>query len=132
MNCSKAVSQESPPEGECSIAEVLAALPDEEKKAFLESLTPSQGDELNWTWEFWARPNQLMPKGGWLTWLLLAGRGFGKTRSAAEAVRALVCGATPLSAGKHARIVLVAETASLIGIGGFGLGRISLCRKATG
>jgi phage terminase large subunit-like protein len=58
------------------------------------------------------RPNQLIPKGDWLTWLLLAGRGFGKTRSAAEAVRALVCGATPLTAGKHARIALVAETAA--------------------
>jgi phage terminase large subunit-like protein len=75
-------------------------------------MTPSQLEELNWDWEFWARPNQLIPKGYWLTWLLLAGRGFGKTRSAAEAVRALVCGATPLTAGKHARIALVAETAA--------------------
>jgi phage terminase large subunit-like protein len=75
-------------------------------------MTPSQLEELNWDWEFWARPNQLIPKGDWLTWLLLAGRGFGKTRSAAEAVRALVCGATPLAAGKHARIALVAETAA--------------------
>jgi phage terminase large subunit-like protein len=75
-------------------------------------MTPSQLEELNWDWEFWARPNQLIPKGDWLTWLLLAGRGFGKTRSAAEAVRALVCGATPLTAGKHARIALVAETAA--------------------
>ena len=75
-------------------------------------MTPSQLQELNWDWEFWARPNQLIPKGDWLTWLLLAGRGFGKTRSAAEAVRALVCGATPLTAGKHARIALVAETAA--------------------
>jgi hypothetical protein len=34
------------------------------------------------------------------------------TRSAAEAVRALAIGATPLAAGKHARIALVAETAA--------------------
>jgi hypothetical protein len=76
-------------------------LPEEQRLAFQAEMTPSQLEELNWDWEFWARPNQLIPKGDWLTWLLLAGRGFGKTRSAAEAVRALVCGATPLTAGKH-------------------------------
>jgi hypothetical protein len=38
----------------------------------------------------WARPEQLPPTGDWRTWLLLAGRGFGKTRSGAEAVRAAV------------------------------------------
>lgn len=34
-----------------------------------------------------ARPNQLPPLGDWQTWLILAGRGFGKTRSGAEYVR---------------------------------------------
>jgi phage terminase large subunit-like protein len=96
----------------CSKAEWLGSLPEEQRLAFQAEMTPSQLEELNWDWEFWARPNQLIPKGDWLTWLLLAGRGFGKTRSAAEAVRALVCGATPLTAGKHARIALVAETAA--------------------
>ncbi len=33
-----------------------------------------------------ARPEQLTPEGEWLVWLLLAGRGFGKTRTAAEDV----------------------------------------------
>jgi len=33
-----------------------------------------------------ARPNQLPPPGDWLVWLLLAGRGFGKTRTGAETV----------------------------------------------
>jgi hypothetical protein len=36
--------------------------------------------------------------------LLLAGRGFGKTRAAAEAVRALVCGPTPLAGTEYAHI----------------------------
>lgn len=35
-------------------------------------------------WRDIARPNQLPPDGEWLIWLILAGRGFGKTRSAAE------------------------------------------------
>lgn len=36
---------------------------------------------------FWARDNQLAPPGDWLTWLLLAGRGFGKTRTVCEWLR---------------------------------------------
>lgn len=36
------------------------------------------------SWSFWARPKQLAPEGAWLWWLILAGRGFGKTRTGAE------------------------------------------------
>ncbi|MDR2158099.1 MAG: terminase family protein [Holosporaceae bacterium] len=39
------------------------------------------------TWEQIARPNQIAPPGDWSVWLILAGRGFGKTRSAAETIR---------------------------------------------
>ncbi len=35
-------------------------------------------------WEQMARPAQRPPAGDWLVWLMLAGRGFGKTRSGAE------------------------------------------------
>ena len=41
--------------------------------------------EHDWGW--WERRNQQAPKGDWRTWLLLAGRGFGKTRSGAECIR---------------------------------------------
>ena len=37
-----------------------------------------------------ARPEQLLPDGSWRVWLLMAGRGFGKTRCGAEWVRAEV------------------------------------------
>lgn len=37
-------------------------------------------------WLKTARSSQLTPQGTWATWLLLAGRGFGKTRTAAEDV----------------------------------------------
>jgi phage terminase large subunit-like protein len=43
---------------------------------------------------------------------VLAGRGFGKTRTAAEWIRAKVCGKTPLAAGQARRIALVGETAA--------------------
>lgn len=43
-------------------------------------------DRLRLKWLLQARPNQLTPSGRWLIWLLLAGRGFGKTRVGAEDV----------------------------------------------
>ena len=63
-------------------------------------------------WAKHGRPEQQLPPGDWLTWLVLAGRGFGKTRVGAETGRALVCGPTPLSAGRYSRIALVAETSA--------------------
>lgn len=67
---------------------------------------------LNWHWPFWARPEQLAPAGDWLTWVILAGRGFGKTRAGAEWVRGEVCGTTPLGKGRAHRVALIAETAA--------------------
>lgn len=55
-------------------------------------------------WEQIARKNQLPPSGDWNVWLILAGRGFGKTRSASEAVRKWAV------EGKYKRIALVANT----------------------
>jgi phage terminase large subunit-like protein len=44
----------------------------------------SDPDKARLAWVLTARPNQLTPLGDWNVWLLLAGRGFGKTRSGAE------------------------------------------------
>lgn len=52
------------------------------------------------------------PDGDWNTWLILAGRGFGKTRIGAETIRMWATGPTPLSSGRYGRIALVAETAA--------------------
>jgi phage terminase large subunit-like protein len=41
-------------------------------------------DRLRYDWHLYARPEQLPPEGDWTTWLVLAGRGFGKTRAGAE------------------------------------------------
>lgn len=48
------------------------------------TLTADAVEALKGTWEFWARPSQLEPAGDWLWWVILAGRGFGKTRAGAE------------------------------------------------
>lgn len=57
-----------------------------------------------WDWPTFARPNQLPPQGDWLTWLVLAGRGFGKTRTGVEWIRDRV------TSGQAGRIALIAET----------------------
>jgi phage terminase large subunit-like protein len=45
-------------------------------------------EQVQWSWEMWARPEQRPPDTtDWAIWLYLAGRGAGKTRSAAEWVR---------------------------------------------
>jgi len=64
-------------------------------------------DALEHSWAAIARPNQLPPPGDWWQiWLLLAGRGFGKTRTLAE----WVCEQALF--GLASRIALVAATAA--------------------
>jgi phage terminase large subunit-like protein len=53
----------------------------------LATLSPLQCAQLFHDWSFWARPDQEPPEGDWINWLILAGRGAGKTRAGAEAVR---------------------------------------------
>ena len=51
------------------------------------SMSDEEVFALAYDWFFWARPEQITPIGDWYVWLILAGRGFGKTRSGAEQVR---------------------------------------------
>lgn len=69
---------------------MLSLLPERERRQALANLTDDQYQELLWDWRFWARPEQISPEGDWQTWLFMAGRGAGKTRSGAEWVRSLV------------------------------------------
>lgn len=66
----------------------LARLPAEERARIIASLSPEELEALYYSWKFWGRPEQFWPTDRyWSTWLLLAGRGFGKTRTGAEATR---------------------------------------------
>ncbi len=69
--------------------DALPAMDDETQDVFLSSLSSEQISETRWDWSLWARPEQLPPQGDWRAWLILAGRGFGKTRAGAEWVRAI-------------------------------------------
>lgn len=64
-----------------SPADELAALPEADRLATLDGVDL---DALYRDWRFWARPEQLAPDGDWLLWLILTGRGWGKTRTGAE------------------------------------------------
>ncbi len=68
----------------------VASLPPQKRQTFLNGLSKQEVKALYWYWPFWARDDQLPPDGDWTSWLLLGGRGAGKTRSGAEWVRALV------------------------------------------
>lgn len=67
-----------------SPANLLASLPEPDRLALLSRYSPRQLLALKHDWRFWARPNQLAPDGDWSVWVIMAGRGFGKTRSGAE------------------------------------------------
>lgn len=68
-------------------AQQLRELPDDKVQEALSQLNPQQLEELRYTWEFWARPEQIPPEGDWNTFLALAGRGWGKSRASVEWVR---------------------------------------------
>lgn len=88
-----------------SLAETLALNPTL-RAEFLGSLSDDELRALRWKWRgFWARPKQIAPPGAWTIWLILAGRGFGKTKTGAEWVIERV------EAGAR-RIALVAETSA--------------------
>ena len=70
-----------------SLADYLRSLPPEECARRIRELTNRQARALYFDWSFWARPNQRLPEGDWICCLVMAGRGFGKTRMGAETVR---------------------------------------------
>jgi phage terminase large subunit-like protein len=95
-----------------SKAEQFATLSLEERKEYLSGLKLDDTDYLEYSWPFWGRPSQLPPEGDWHIWLLLGGRGLGKTRTGAEWIRSIMCGPTPLAPGLCRHVALVGETAA--------------------
>ncbi|MGR3568682.1 MAG: DNA-packaging protein [Pseudooceanicola nanhaiensis] len=77
---------------------------------FLDGLEEGELMALPFLFEFWALEHQLPPEGAWRSWVILGGRGAGKTRAGAEWVRTQVEGARPGDPGLCRRVALVAET----------------------
>ena len=81
----------------------LLALEPAERKILLAGMSDRQRRELRTSWQIWAHAGQTVPEGEWHAWLIMAGRGFGKTRAGAEWVRSVARDPT-------ARIALVAAS----------------------
>jgi len=65
----------------------------EEQRRFIANLTPLDALLFDADFEAWAHDSQLPPLGeGWGVWLMMAGRGFGKTRAGAEWIHRLAVG----------------------------------------
>jgi phage terminase large subunit-like protein len=104
--------------------DLLADATEEQQRKALEHATPERLLCLDADFEAWAHANQLPPSGeGWRTWLMMAGRGFGKTRAGAEwifrlangkpKVRVALVGATI----GDARKIMVEGISGLLAIG---------------
>ena len=65
----------------------FADLTQEETAEFFALLSVQERAAKLYDWSFWAREEQHLPEGDWIYWLYLGGRGTGKTRTGAEAVR---------------------------------------------
>lgn len=85
-------------------AEWLLGLSPRERLANLRSMSDSEKKALRHHWRLWARVEQLAPSGDWRVWLIMAGRGFGKTRAGAEWVREIA------ARDSAARIALIGAT----------------------
>lgn len=92
---------------------MLQSLAAPTRDRFLDSLSAPELDFLLHDWQFWSRPDQWPPSicesaALWRTWLILGGRGAGKTRSGAEWVR--MNATTMKEQNGFRRFALIAET----------------------
>ena len=79
-------------------------------KAFVESLKLDQLSELLNDWPLWARSKQKPPLENWRTWLLLGGRGAGKTRTGAEWLKGVALSDPHQPGNAGGRVALVGES----------------------
>lgn len=98
-----------------SVFNALSKLPAKTRKTILDGLDGRMLERLYHDWMVWAREDQLPPRSRpdgtpWHTWLILGGRGSGKTRTGAEWVRARALGLTELVPHRAHRIALVGRT----------------------
>ena len=91
-------------------ANLIASAPLSLQESFLRNLEDEEIRGLPYLFEFWALPHQVPPDGDWKTWVVMGGRGAGKTRAGAEWVRSQVEGSGPNEPGAARHVALLAET----------------------
>lgn len=73
---------------------------------YVSKLSPAEAEQFRYDWRLFRRAAQIPPEWGWRVWLILAGRGFGKTRTGSEWIREEV------RTGRAGRVALVGRTAA--------------------
>lgn len=107
---SGAMPSTSTRQGIRSGADWIASADAATRAAFLDGLSEGELLALPYLFEFWALDHQLPPEGDWRNWVIMGGRGAGKTRAGAEWVRSMVEGARPGDPGRAKRVAIVGET----------------------
>lgn len=105
------------------------AMDADDQRALLGDLSPAVLLSLDADFEIWANAGQRAPPGeGWRVWLMMAGRGYGKTRAGAEWVHGL-------ARGRSVRIALVGasidEARSIMVEGASGILSVARSRHVT-
>jgi phage terminase large subunit-like protein len=99
--------------------EALKNATEEQQRRIFEKATVEQLLKLDADFEMWAHENQLPPRGeGWRTWLMMAGRGFGKTRAGAEWIFRLANGKPGIRVALVAANIADARTIMVEGVSG--------------
>jgi phage terminase large subunit-like protein len=103
--------------------DLMAKAPQELQRKVLEKATPESLLKWDADFEHWAHQNQLPPNDeGWRIWLMLAGRGFGKTRAGSEWIFRLANGRPGVKVGLvgatigEARSIMVEGVSGLIAV----------------
>ena len=91
---------------EKSLWQCLTEMPYEEREKVIAQFTDGDAQSFLHSWSVYRRPSQSTPEDGWRVWLILAGRGWGKTRTGAEFIREQV------DQGLARHVALVGPTAA--------------------
>lgn len=82
----------------------LASLPPSKRERFLDGLEAGDFEKLLRRWRLWSHVYQDPPDGEWALWLMVGGRGAGKTKAGAEWINCEV------ASGQVRRVGLIGET----------------------
>lgn len=100
----------STPPDATSLLKLFASLTPDEIAEVVANLDENALRAFPYLFEAWGLEHQRAPEGDWGTWLVMGGRGAGKTRAGAEWVREMVEGSTPEAPGQCKAVALVGET----------------------
>lgn len=101
-----------------SLAEEIAGLTPEEQAEIFKDYTDEDYRRLKYDANFWLRPEQKIPDGDWHITALVAGRGFGKTLTAAQWIRRMALEHPGCRIGIAARTVADVRDTMILGESG--------------